>query len=213
MKKAIIFDMDGVLVNSEYAMRAAAIEALVPYGIEAKHEDFFEFTGMGEDMFIGGVVRKHGGVYTENMKDEAYAIYCQRAMQTVEVSRDIRATLLRLKEEGYSMAVASAADAVKVRTNIAVIGVAPDFFDALVTGSDVTRKKPAPDGFLLAAKRLGVEASECIVFEDAIGGIQAAVAAGMYPIGITSTFDEAALRDAGARLVLDGVYAFNGVDA
>jgi beta-phosphoglucomutase len=111
------------------------------------------------------------------------------------------------------MAVASAADAVKVRTNIAVIGVEPDFFDALVTGSDVTRKKPAPDGFLLAAKRLGVEASECIVFEDAIGGIQAAVAAGMYPIGITSTFDEAALRDAGARLVLDGVYAFNGVDA
>ena len=58
--KAILFDMDGVLIESEFLMRSSAIQALADYGIEAQHEDFLEFTGMGEDRFVGGVAEKHG---------------------------------------------------------------------------------------------------------------------------------------------------------
>lgn len=208
--KDIVFDMDGVLVNSERAMRRAAIEALAGYGIESEEKDFFPFTGMGEDMFIGGVARLHGHEYTTEMKDRAYAIYCARAPETVEVCRGVREALLRLKAQGRRLAVASAADIVKVEANIRVIGLKPSFFDALVTGCDVTRKKPAPDAFLLAAARMGADPASCLVFEDAIGGIQAAVAAGMFPVGVTTTFPEAELRAAGAKLILDGVADYDG---
>ena len=70
--KAILFDMDGVLIESEFLMRASAIHALAQYGIEAKHEDFVEFTGMGEDKFVGGVAEKYGHTYTFDMKEKAY---------------------------------------------------------------------------------------------------------------------------------------------
>ena len=59
-RDCILFDMDGVLIDSEYCMRLSSILALKEYGIEATHEDFMEFTGMGEDRFIGGVVEKYG---------------------------------------------------------------------------------------------------------------------------------------------------------
>ena len=65
--KAILFDMDVVLIESEFLMRHAAIRALADYGITAKHEDFREFTGMGEDKFVGGVAEKYGHTYDKAM--------------------------------------------------------------------------------------------------------------------------------------------------
>ena len=61
--------MDGVLIESEYLMRASAIRALADYGVTAQHEDFLEFTGMGEDRFVGGVAEKHGLAYKTEMKE------------------------------------------------------------------------------------------------------------------------------------------------
>src|SRR5436190_1465541 len=77
-----------------------------------------------------------------------------------------------------------------------------DFKPFVVTGEDVTRKKPAPDIFLLAAKRLGLGPADCLVVEDAPNGVQAAKAANMRCLGITSSFDEATLRAAGADEIL-----------
>ncbi len=63
MKKGIIFDMDGVLVNSEPVIEAAAIKGLKEYGLEAKAEDFIPFVGADEDAYIGGVAKKYGQAY------------------------------------------------------------------------------------------------------------------------------------------------------
>ncbi len=204
-KTAIIFDMDGVLVDSEHAMRSAAIEALGRHGIKASHEDFFPFTGMGEDKFIGGVAEKHGHEYSTALKDEAYEIYCATAKQNVEVCPDVLETLHMLKSKGYKLAVASAADKIKVEANLACIGVNFSFFDAVVWGNEVVNKKPAPDAFLLAAKKMNVVPEKCIVFEDAIGGIQAALAANMSVIGITTTFNAETLLSKGASYALNGI--------
>ena len=204
-KTAIIFDMDGVLVDSEHAMRSAAIEALGRYGVKASHEDFYPFTGMGEDKFIGGVAEKYGYVYSTALKDEAYEIYCATAKQNVEVCPDVLETLHMLKAKGYKLAVASAADKIKVEANLACIGVNFSFFDAVVWGNEVVNKKPAPDAFLLAAKKMNVEPEKCIVFEDALGGIQAALAANMSAIGITTTFDKETLLSEGASYALSGI--------
>ena len=79
-----------------------------------------------------------------------------------------------------------------------------NLFDALVNGLDIEHKKPAPDIFLLAAKRLGLDPTECVVFEDAINGVQAAKAAGAQCIGITSSFTGLELKKVGADSTFAG---------
>ena len=74
---------------------------------------------------------------------------------------------------------------------------------AIVTGSDVQRKKPAPDIFLKAAEKAGIDPKNCAVAEDSIAGIQAAKAAGMLALAVTTTFDREALENAGADYVTD----------
>ena len=193
--KAILFDMDGVLIESEYLMRHAAIKALAEYGITAKHEDFLEFTGMGEDKFVGGVAEKHGLRYTFDMKERAYDYFGEQVKELAHVPEGVKEMLTALHEKGLVMAVCSAADLRKVRYNIQAIGVDESIFSALVTGSDVERKKPFPDIYLEGARRIGMKPEDCLVIEDALSGIQAAHAAGMDAVGVPTTFSKEDLME------------------
>ena len=193
--KAILFDMDGVLIESEYLMRASAIKALADYGIQAKHEDFREFTGMGEDRFVGGVAEKYGLKYEFAMKELAYDYFGQDVKQMAEVPVGVKEMLQALHEKGLVLAVCSAADLRKVKYNIQAIGVDESIFTALVTGSDVERKKPFPDIYLEGARRVGIDPKDCLVVEDAVSGIMAAHAAGMDAVGVPTTFSKEELKE------------------
>jgi len=192
--KAILFDMDGVLIESEFLMRASAIQALADYGITAQHEDFLEFTGMGEDKFVGGVAEKHGHTYVTAMKDLAYDYYGQRVMAESHVPTGVKEMLHTLHARGLKLAVCSAADLRKVKYNIRAIGVDESIFTALVTGSDVERKKPFPDIYLKGAQLIGMDPKDCLVVEDAVSGIKAAHAAGMDAVGVPTTFSKEELE-------------------
>jgi beta-phosphoglucomutase-like phosphatase (HAD superfamily) len=85
--------------------------------------------------------------------------------------------------------------------NLREIKLSPADFDAIITGDDVAKKKPDPEIFLLAAMRLDAQPAECLVIEDAPNGIAAAKAAGCRCLGLTSSFSEQTLRDAGADFV------------
>lgn len=111
----------------------------------------------------------------------------------------------QLQEAGFLVAVGSAADDVKVQCNLACIGVNPDVFSAVVTASEVTRKKPDPEIFLKCAAKCGVDPCNCLVFEDAVSGVQAAKAGGMRCVAITTSFDRQTLLDAGADAVVDAL--------
>lgn len=207
MKKGIIFDMDGVLVDSEPAITNAAMEVNRRLGYETEAWEYRQYTGMGDDRFIGGVLEKHGGVYKSEYKDEAYRIYTETAKDRVTVypwSADI---IEKLKTLGYTLAVASASDIVKVKCNLDCIGSVTEKLDAIVTGSDVERKKPAPDIFLKAAEKAGLDPHDCIVAEDAVAGIMAAKAAGMKSVGVTTSFPAEELKKAGADVVTDSLFA------
>lgn len=204
-QKAVIFDMDGVLVHSEDAMKTTAIESLRRFGINPTKSDFVEFTGMGEDAFIGGVAGKYGLEYTTEMKDYAYMLYVERARELVEVFDGVKEVLLKVRNLGLKVAVASAADLIKVRTNLACIGLDIDFFDALVTGSDVEKKKPDPEIFQKAAQLIGITPENCMVVEDAKSGIMAAKAAGMSVIGITTAFSVKELEAVGPDYIVDDI--------
>jgi len=195
--KAVLFDMDGVLIDSEHVVRSSAIDALASYGIHAVHEDFIPFTGMDESHFFGGVARKHGHEYVDAMADLTYDYYGQRVKQEAYIPEGINKMLQTLHSRGILLAVCSGAILRKVRYNIQALGVEESIFSAIVTGSDVENKKPAPDIYLEGARRLGVQPQDCLVVEDAINGIHAAHAAGMDAVGIPSTFPPEELQKLG----------------
>ncbi len=208
--KAILFDMDGVLIESEWLMRATAIQALADYGIQASHEDFLEFTGCGEDRFVGGVAEKHGHTYDTAMKELAYDYYGRRVAAEAHVPQGVKEMLQTLHDRGLILAVCSAADLRKVRYNLQAVGVEEGLFSALVTGSDVARKKPFPDIYLEGARRVGVAPAECLVVEDAVSGIQAAHAAGMDAVAVPTTFTPEDLRaQAGPEYLIPEIKALS----
>lgn len=198
----ILFDMDGVLIDSEYALRSCCIETLSNYGIKAAHEDFMQFIGMGEDKFIGGVVRKHGKEYTQEMKTKCYENYGRRAKNFIAEPENIKEMLNLLKKDGYKMAVASSADKMKVDINLSCIDVEASYFDTVTNGSEITHKKPHPEIFITCAKKLKKAPENCIVIEDAISGVQAAKAANMLCIAVLTSFSEKELKDAGADYIV-----------
>ena len=186
--RAILFDMDGVLIDSEQLMAKAGILALREFGVEAEASDFLPFVGRGEDKYIGGVAEKHGVRYEIAMKDRAYDYYGQMVAAEATVPDDTLPTLKALHARGVKMAVCSSADRVKVLYNLRAIGADEALFGAIVTGSDVANKKPAPDIYRKGAALLGEKPEDCLVVEDAPSGIQAAHAGGIRAVGIASSF-------------------------
>ena len=144
-------------------MARAGILALREFGIEAVSEDFLPFVGRGEDKYIGGVAEKHGVRYDTAMKDRAYDYYGQMVAAEATVPADTLPTLKALHARGIRMAVCSSADRVKVRYNLRAIGADESLFGAIVTGSDVERKKPEPDIYLKSAALLGEKPEDCLV--------------------------------------------------
>ena len=90
--KAVLFDMDGVLIDSEEYMAKTGVRALKKYGIEAKESDFAEFVGCGENRYVGGVAEKYGVPYRTEMKDYLYACwkFCTRCAAAATSWRSAR---------------------------------------------------------------------------------------------------------------------------
>lgn len=202
MIKLVIFDMDGVLVDSEKVTAGASRDALAKWGVTAKLSDFLEYAGMGDDKFVGCVAEKYGVKYDTEMKEEMYRIYAEIAKDDVLVFNWSKPVIEVLGKK-YTLALASAADLTKVKINIDCIGVSTSVFNGIVTGSDVEKKKPDPSIFLKAAEKTKISPERAIVFEDAVSGVMAAKAAGMTALAVTTTFDRETLLKAGADYVVD----------
>lgn len=200
MNKAYIFDMDGVLCDSEPFIAAAAIRMFKKtYGVDVNESDFLPFVGAGEARFIGGVAEKYGiTLDPERDKAETYRLYGECVKGKLQPLPGVKAFIENAKAAGVLLAVATSADEVKLHINLREMDLNPQLFDALVNGLDIEHKKPSPDIFLEAARRLGVDPANATVFEDAINGVQAAKAAGAHCVGITSSFSADELLAAGA---------------
>lgn len=198
--EAVLFDMDGVLVDSEELIALAAqMMFKAKYSIEMPRDAFLPYVGAGEDRYLGGPAAERGiEIDVPSAKALTYEYYGQLASTHIRVLAGAREYLSACKESGMKIALASAADKTKVLINLKVLGVEEGFFDAFVTGSEVEHKKPSPDIYLLAARKTGVQVDRCLVVEDAVNGIIAGVRAGCRCLGITSSFSESELKAAGA---------------
>ncbi|KPK84780.1 MAG: hypothetical protein AMS27_09020 [Bacteroides sp. SM23_62_1] len=197
MLKAVLFDMDGVLVDSEEFICKAAIEMFRERGIVVQPEDFIPFVGAGENRYIGGVADKYN--YPLNLeKDKArtYEIYERIVSNQLTPLPGVIEFITRSRNKKLKTAVVTSADEVKMITNLREIGIPSVTFDITINGLQVERKKPYPDIYLKASEMLGVKPAECLVVEDAPNGIEAAIAAGMRCLAVMSSFTEKDLREA-----------------
>jgi beta-phosphoglucomutase len=189
MIRGTIFDMDGVLVDSEPFICEAATRMFAERGLAVRPEDFRPFVGAGENRYLGGVAEKHGfALDLERDKARTYALYDEIVRGRLSPLPGVGEFVERCRARGLRLAVATSADEVKMRINLRELGLPPETFDALVNGLDVERRKPAPDIFLLAARRLGLAAADCLVVEDAVNGVAAAKAAGARCLALTTSF-------------------------
>lgn len=193
--KAVLFDMDGVLVNSEHYIMKASRKSLKQWGINAKNSDFVEFIGAGENRFVGGVAEKYGVPFVPKMKDDAYKFYAELVEKENIACKNAVSLLKWVKKNGMTVAICSSADLVKVRVNIKALKLTEDFFDLIISGLDVKNKKPNPEIYNLAAEKLGLSPDDCIVVEDALNGVISAHGAGMKCIAYTSSFSREELEE------------------
>ena len=200
---AVIFDMDGVLCDSEPFIAAAAAEALRRrYGIAVTREDFLPFVGSGEDRFISGAAERHGVVVDLAIdKPLTYEIYLELIRVSLKPVAGVHGFLAEARAAGLRLAVATGSDRPKLNGNLAAIGIPESAFDVVVSAEQVTHKKPDPETFLRAVERLGLPASRCLVVEDARNGVKAGRAAGCAVLGITSSQAPDVLLGAGALAV------------
>jgi len=182
--------MDGVLVNSEEFIADAAIAMFAEKGHQVRREELRPFIGTGEDRFIGGVAERRGILLDpERDKARTYEIYLQLIHGRLQPLPGAREFVDACRTRGLAIAVASGADAVKVEANLREVGLSPNLFAAIVDGTQIVRKKPAPDIFLEASRRLGLQPANCLVIEDAVAGVAAAKAAGARCLALTTSFD------------------------
>jgi HAD superfamily hydrolase (TIGR01509 family) len=197
---AIVFDMDGVLCDSEPFICEAAVQMFRErHGIEVAHSDFIPFVGAGENRYLGGVAEKRGiRLDLEADKRFTYDRYLLLIRGRLRPLAGASEFVAAARARGFRLAVATSADLVKLEGNLREIGLPASSFDATVNGLEVVRKKPAPDIFLEACRRLRVGPERSLVVEDAPNGIAAAKAAGCPCLGLTTSFAAGTLRAAGA---------------
>jgi beta-phosphoglucomutase len=203
MQIGVIFDVDGVLVDSGAAHAASWRAVAKTHGIDISDEQFKRTFGRPSRDIIRIIWGE--GVSDEEVQrhdDEKEASYRNLISGRVPLAAGARQMLTALKQAGLTMAVATSGPRENVELVLRETHLGP-FFAAVVTGFDVKNGKPAPDCFLLAAERAGLNPASCVVVEDAPVGILAALAAGMRPIGLTGTHPAEKLAQSGAEVVVE----------
>ncbi len=194
--QGVLFDMDGVLVDSEKYICEAAMQMFKEKGLIVNPEDFKPFVGKGENKYIGGVAEKYNfEVDTEEVKARTYELYEHISKDKLNPLPGVYEFIKTCRKKNLSIAVATSADEIKMNINLRAIGLS-NSFDATINGLEIEHKKPHPDIYLHAAKLLNAAPSECLVVEDAVSGVKAGKRAGAKVLALLTSFSKEELSDA-----------------
>ena len=185
--RAIVFDLDGVICHTDQyhylAWKALADRLGIPFDEKVNQR----LRGVSRRESLEIVLGERSTAYSEaekqalaEEKNEIYKTYLA-AMTPDDLSSETRATLQTLRQRGYLLAIGSSSK--NTRQILERLGLG-NFFDAVADGTRITRSKPDPEVFLLAAQRLDLSPDKCAVFEDAAAGVEAALAGGMTAVGV-----------------------------
>ena len=181
--KAYLFDCDGTIADSMPLHYIGWTQALAEYGCTNFTEElFYALGGMPVDDVVAQLNQRDGlSIPVDEFARRKESLYYDLIHQLQPVPEVLEQ--IRLQHGNIPFAVVSGSTRESVVRSLETLGIL-DLFDTLVCAGDYAHPKPAPDPFLLAAKRLGVDPKTCLVFEDADIGIQAATAAGMASVRI-----------------------------
>lgn len=183
MIKAVIFDMDGVIAETEPVHDKADKATLLKYGVRLSDEELHRYTGTTAKFMFKELIEKYRlNTTVEKIFREKEKILFELLEEDTQPTKGVIELLHKLKEIGIRLAIASSAHMRLIEYVLQRLEIT-HLFDATVGAEDVEHSKPNPKIFLIAAKRLNVSPDECLVVEDAKVGVEAAKSAGMKCLG------------------------------
>ncbi len=199
MLKAVIFDFDGVIADSEALHLRAFNEVLAPFGLEITTEDYYKtYLGLTDADCFKELVQKHQAIFketsVETLLKKKKTAFGKLAKTDADIIEGVREFLEMLRANKIPMAICSGALLAEIELILEGAALS-DYFDCIVSAEQVKRGKPHPDGFLMALKKLNeidrgkIAANECIVVEDSRWGLKAAKSAGMHTVAVTNSYD------------------------
>jgi len=201
--KAIIFDLDGVIIDSEALHEEAGRMAMSRYALDAASLDFDAFKGKTEQDVFEYVVETNDADHVSvadllALKQRLYGNLLDRLLPV----QGALAFIERLAQAGFALGLTTSSLPKNQQRAFDKFDL-HRYFDVVVTAADVTHAKPHPEPYLTTAQRLGVAPAYCLVIEDSTHGVRSARRAGCRVAGLTTTFGKEALAEAGAEVVVD----------
>lgn len=188
--KAVLFDMDGLMVDTESLSTEAFINSSKAQGYNMTKEETLKVLGYTKASIYQFWIDYFQGTKVDGKKlvDDHYE-YIENVLYTVgpEKLPYVEELLKYLKENNYKVAVASSSDTADIKNNLEKTKL-EKYIDEIASGAEVENGKPAPDVFLLAAKRLGVDAKDCLILEDSKAGVKAGKASGAMVFMVPDMF-------------------------
>lgn len=197
MFEALIFDFDGVILDSEPLHYEACCRVFNPLGITLSYEEYVQkYIGTCDKDTFPELLKSNGHLFTAQeinalikQKVDSY-IHIITHRNPLPMIKDLDNYLFSVKKSIRKMAICSGSTRHEIQFALEKLyqGKLQSAFDCIVTSEDVTSGKPSPEGYLLTAKELGVPAGKCLVIEDSPHGIHAAKSAGMHVIGLCTSY-------------------------
>lgn len=195
--RAIIFDMNGVIVDDETLHETAFAKILSKRGFSLSHQEYLDhFAGRTDLDGFHAFFRQQGKSFDLNeLLSEKSEAYEQLAADGLSAYPGVALLIRQLRQRNILLALVTGATQPETQAVLDAFGLVNDF-SVVLTASDVTDGKPSPQGYLLAAERLGLSVGDCLVIEDAPSGIEAAKRAGMFCVAVAHTHDQCVLAQA-----------------
>ena len=182
MVKGIIFDMDGVLIDSEPLHKKIEQQMLIELGVNLSHDEHIKFAGVGKEFW--NIIKKRFGynrdVTAEWLHEEKRERYLKAlSAKPIIPIEGVIEVVTEARKRNIPLAVASSSSSYLIHLVLKAIGIDNDI-SCVVSGEEVPNNKPSPDIFLRTAELMQIDPKACLVIEDSANGVQAAKDAGMY---------------------------------
>ena len=203
----LVFDVDGILGDTEGLSVTATnqmYEAL--YGFTVEPEEFTPYIGTGAEVYCIEPARSHGiDINVAEAVEARHQFFMKLLSEDPDISFPGIHALIEAAAAApdWKLGIATSSPGKKSAQTLKSSRVNTDLFDAWIHGDMITRKKPDPEIYLLAAKELGLSPSDCVAVEDAILGVESAKSAGMKVIAVTNSFAAEQLQE--ADLIVDSL--------
>ena len=200
-KKAVIFDMDGVVIDSEPLHERSSRLVFAKHNLEIEDEVFADFKGSTDRTILEYLVAENGlDLEVDELLQQKRLTYASLIDELQPIPGVI--SFINQITDHFRLALTTSASRRNKELAFSKFNL-HSFFEVVVTSNDITNPKPDPEPYQLTTHQLGLAADECLVIEDSFNGVRSAFQAGCTVAGITTSFSADALKEAGAHLVFD----------